>query len=660
MQSYTVKKILSCTLYFLFLVALSFANAQAQGDQQVEYKPVLKLDMKGVNETLPEGWQVVVGEAASDSTVADSSLWHFENEGQEIAFMPQTQPVSLTSPVLTLEDSCTALSGVVLGSGSNQVDAQIQWMSKGVVLDTITLLEPPISNESSRRFNLADAKRPKGADAAQFLLTVHPDNANSPFRCAAVNLTAALSSVQSVSVYCNKIGYEQVGPKKFTVRANFMAQQARFSLDDALGQQVFNGDLSLGKHIQGDSGTEWEDYYYRGDFSLFGEEGEYVLTVELDQNEALSVPIRIGFNLFIEKAFALTLTPFKHLRMDSAEDNGSLALWNPAFAGDTTDAALLWDIVRSWSILKGIFGNHPAFAPLHEEALFGLERVAQWVLQQDKAVSDDLVQEMYYAAALACGTRLLPDNPTLRHAATLLAERAMNKKLEGILPFSVVMDLYEATQEDRYLEYAQNIFPGISLNRIEPLLDYETHTGELVTVPLSNMFSKAADQIIKNADNPFGLTKAVEKGQRGFFLWSPDAKTPLKGGNTRILAAVEFMAQAYRYTANGAYRDFAYDQLNWVLGNNPHDTCLIVGLCKPDIPPAVLPEGWTDEDAHGFVIHGIGPREAEVDCPEFPVNKEEINENTHGFSLYNNARYISAMAYLKRIYVAPPLNDTRQ
>jgi len=54
-------------------------------------------------------------------------------------------------------------------------------------------------------------------------------------------------------------------------------------------------------------------------------------------------------------------------------------------------------------------------------------------------------------------------------------------------------------------------------------------------------------------------------------------------------------------------------------------------------------------------LHGTGPQGPELDLPRFTLSSEgPPDENTNGFSLYNNAQYIKAMAFLKRIPVARP------
>ena len=120
---------------------------------------------------------------------------------------------------------------------------------------------------------------------------------------------------------------------------------------------------------------------------------------------------------------------------------------------EANDATLLWDIVRSWSILKGRFQDSPVFIPLNEEVLYGLEKAAHWILEHGGIGSEDMVRETFYAASLACGTRYYPKSTVLREAAGILAAKTIDTNLEGALPFSIVMDMYEATREEDYFKY---------------------------------------------------------------------------------------------------------------------------------------------------------------------------------------------------------------
>lgn len=621
----------------------------AQDNEYLENKSILEISPTVLSGGLPQGWHIRVGESAEDAGAL--TLVRVAEDGSAIVITPATEKLTLASPLIPVQDSCTTISGAIQGKGGGKVEAVFQWLSGEEVIETIPFREPPVSNEANRRFNLPETERPETADAMQLLLTVAPSETGTEFHCTTIRVNGTFMQQRNAALFCNKIGYDQVGSKRFTAYANFMAQEATFTINDIGGATVFSGSLTSAR-IQGAEGAEWDGYYYRGDFSAFEKEGEYTITVHLDNQPPVTTPILIGFNLLWKAAFAPVLAPFQRFRADAAD---TLQLWDAPCLGDTTEPALLWDLVRSWSILLGRFSNDPVFKPLNDEALYGLEKIAQWVIAHGGIAADDLVAQTYYATSLACGAHFYPGSASILEAAKLLAEEAMKNNLEGVLPFSIAMDMFDATKDQRYFEYAQRIFPGVSIHRVEPLLSYEGNKGENVSIVLNTMFNTISERIIKNSENPFGISKSVAEGQRGFFLSNADAPAPLRGSSARILALTEVMAQAHRYATGPEKQDYVYDQFNWLLGNNPFGACLVAGLCAPDNPLVFLPDGMTINDIQGFVLHGIGPRSVNEDIPSFSVDAAGINENTNGFSLANNARYISAMAYLKRIPVARPL-----
>lgn len=644
------------TIAFLLLTSTcgTLSEAVAQDNTYIENKILLELSPVVFSKGLPENWRLQVSPNAEPLTFDKTSgLCTLTGDNKALLLTPDTEPITLVSPVISVDASCSAVTGVLLGTGANDVDPYMQWLSEDNVLATVPLTEPPVSNAENRRFNLGESAPPDSTTGLQLLVTVKPTDNHGAFHCTTVRLSGTFQEHRRIDVFCNKIGYDQIGPKSFVVRSNFAAQKAFFTLNDIVGEEVLQKELGAATRIQGANGTEWEGFYYRGDFYSYEEEGVFSLTVTLDDQPPVTVPVRIGSNLLIHEAFAPVLAPFARFRAKNTDD--TLQLWEAAYIGDTTEPALLWDLVRSWSIIKGLFQSTAAFQPLNDEVLYALEKVAHWVLSHDSSNEVDFVAQTYYAASLACGARYYKESQAIQEAATQLAENTIKNNLEGVLPFSIVMDMFETTNEQQYLEYAERIFPGVSINRVESLLLYENYKTANVTIKLSNMLNRIAEKILKTAENPFGLPKSITENQLGFFLWKPESPTPLKGNNARILAIAEIMAQAYRYAANYSNRDFVFDQLNWILGNNPYDVCLIAGLCNPENPLLFLPEGMTATDANGFVLHGIGPRSINEDTPCFAVTIDEINENTNGFSLYNNARYICAMAYLKRIPVVLPL-----
>ena len=260
-----------------------------------------------------------------------------------------------------------------------------------------------------------------------------------------------------------------------------------------------------------------------------------------------------------------------------------------------------------------------------------------------------------YLNALTCIAHYKQDADNLKEAARLLMKPLLDEKRRGMWFFFAAMDLYDATGEVSYLEYAKEIYPDIVLDRAESLLDYEYATDTPVSVFLREAFSRQADALLANAANPFGLVRSQEYAGKGFFTWNAGVNYPLLGNSVRLLSAVQMACQAYRYSAQKEYLTFVYNQLNWLLGNNPFGVCLISGLCGEHNPP-VFHSNAPEADSEGaLVLHGTGPREPDLDLPCFSVSSEGApGEYTNGFSLHNNARYIKAMAYLKRIPVVRP------
>ena len=637
--------------------ALAVAATADNGITQLHYQTLLDSAGDYVDADLPAGWTIIQGDVPAPKPVAASEeYWHMDTaaEPPAIVLTPQTIQLTLLSPPLTLDADCIALSGALTGTGPNEAVATLHWFEPeaDTSFQTTTFDEPPMSSAEQRRFNLAEVERPSEAATVQIALTVHPEE-GADFRVQNIRLAGTYSIVPEADLFYNRIGYEQVEPKFFTAWANYRTEEASFFITDAFGDRIYEGELSSPSRVQGADSVEWDGFFYRGNFSYIQEEGYYTLTVKFDRLEPLTAPIHIGFNLLWEEAFAPALAPFKRFRIASPQE-GYLQLWDPAFGGGASDDTLLWKIVKSWSILKGRMGDTPAFAPLHEEALFALERLARWITDNPDEAQMDEEQTALYTAILAVGARFLPEADTIREAATQLTDQMLEENRRGPEFFSAAMDMYAATGEDRYMAYAHQNFPGISLACIEALLDYEGLTGTAVTVALRQLFGRKGEVFINNADNPFGLAFATGE-RRGFFVHPPDAPNPLQGASARVLAAMQTIAEAHRYAASPDFRTFVYDQINWMLGNNPFGACLVAGLCDPTMPRVALPNGMTPEDAYGAVLHGIGPRAVDDDRPEFDISKTgEINENTNGFSLYNNARYISAMAYLKRVPVGRP------
>ena len=622
-----------------------------------EYRPILEVSSfadSSSPDSLLADWTVASGDTASgQQQPAPASAWSLGTDGASGSgslCIAAAAPVAVVSPPILLDPGLQSVSGGVTASGPGDARAQVLWMAGDRIIETVTLREAPPSPTGPRRFNLSESMRPAGASAARIVLVRLAEGAE-PFCWQTARLSGLFTYTPEVSLLYNRLGYEQVAPKHFTVYANFPATSGRFYLENAVGDRVYQGILGDGKHIQGADGAHWEGYYFQGDFTDYEEEGDHTLTVLVEDYPPLSAPVTIRFNLFWEEAFLPVVLPFRNHRAEDMTEDGFIRLWNDPGVNAGSDAALLWSLVQSWSILRGRFAQEPPLLALEEEAFHGAGRIADWILQGNAARV--IAHEDYglYLNALSCIVRYRKEAGNIMKAAQLLLTPSREQKRPGAWCFCAALDLYAATGEKVWLEYAKEIYPGITLERVESLLDFEGLTDAPVTQHLKETFAKLADPLLTAADNPFGLVRSGELGGRGFFTWSAGAGRPLLGNNARLFAAMHTVAQAYRYSAQKEYLVFVYDQLNWLFGNNPFGACLVTGICSSD-EPAPIP---ADTREAGLVLHGIGPHDAGSDTPRFYADsRERLNEDTQGSSLQNNAQYLRALAFLKRIPVSRP------
>jgi len=619
-----------------------------------EYRPILEVSSFADGGALLRDWAVILGDTwPGQQQPAPETSWSLgaaAASGPGAVCVASPEPVSLVSPPISLDAGLQSLSGGVTASGAGNAKALLLWTAGDRLLETVALREAPTSPTGLRRFNLSDSMRPADAAAARIVLVGQAGGAE-PLCWQTARLSGMIAYTPEVSLRWNRLGYEQVAPKRFTVCTNFPATAGKFYLEDAVGDRVFLAVLGDGKRIQGADGATWDNYYFEGDFTEYEEEGDHTLTVLVEDCPPVSVPVRIRFNLFWEEAFLPAVLPFRSHRAEGRTEDGFLRLWADPGLNAGSDAALLWSLVQSWSLLRGRFAQEPPLMALEEEAFYGAARLADWILEGNASRLTDREEYGLYLNSLSCIARYRKEAGTIREAAQLLLAPSLEQKRPGAWCFCAALDLYAATGEVRWLEYAKEIYPGITMERVESLLDFEELTDTPVTQHLKETFAKQADPLLAAADNPFGLVRSVELGGRGFFTWNAGAELPLLGNNSRLCAAMQTVAQAYRYSAQKEYLVFVYDQLNWIFGNNPFGACLVTGICD-ETKPAPIP---ADKEEAGLVLHGIGPQAADSDLPLFYGDSTEtLDENTQGCSLQNNARYLRALAFLKRIPVGRP------
>jgi hypothetical protein len=121
--------------------------------------------------------------------------------------------------------------------------------------------------------------------------------------------------------------------------------------------------------------------------------------------------------------------------------------------------------------------------------------------------------------------------------------------------------------------------------------------------------------ITAEVNNPFGYSREYVQDKSGarhtsfFFPHNSDAAPWWQGENARVAS----MATAARlaelaFPQDAAFRArleaFATNQLNWILGLNPFDSCMLNGVGRNN-PPYMYFDSWTFTNAPGGISNGI-------------------------------------------------------
>jgi len=155
-------------------------------------------------------------------------------------------------------------------------------------------------------------------------------------------------------------------------------------------------------------------------------------------------------------------------------------------------------------------------------------------------------------------------------------------------------------------------FPIVSLLYYAGIADPAVKSKVLQTVRKSLEFELA---ITSEVNNPFGYSREYVQDKTGsrhtsfFFPHNSDASPWWQGENARLAS----MATAARlaelaFPQDAAFRKqleaFATSQLNWILGLNPFDSCMLNGVGRNN-PPYMYFDSWEFTNAPGGISNGI-------------------------------------------------------
>ncbi len=155
-------------------------------------------------------------------------------------------------------------------------------------------------------------------------------------------------------------------------------------------------------------------------------------------------------------------------------------------------------------------------------------------------------------------------------------------------------------------------FPVVSLLYYAEVADPEAKRQVLATVKKALQFEFA---ITAEVNNPFGYSREYVQDKTGarrtsfFFPHNSDAAPWWQGENARLASVATAARLAERaFPDEPAFQkqleSFATDQLNWILGLNPFDSCMLNGVGRNN-PPYMYFDSWEFTNAPGGISNGI-------------------------------------------------------
>lgn len=196
-----------------------------------------------------------------------------------------------------------------------------------------------------------------------------------------------------------------------------------------------------------------------------------------------------------------------------------------------------------------------------------------------------------------------------RSAADHRAENLMDRLVSS----GPYCNYWRADDGDRPFFHAADAgLPVVSLLNYFEIADAPTQARILQVVRKSMNFEMS---ITEEVANPFGyarqLVQTVEGGRRTEFFFPHDTEAApwWQGENARLASLASAARWTARYFRNDPdfqrkLRAYAWNQLNWILGENPYDTCMLQGSGRNNIAYMFF-ESYEYTNAPGGICNGI-------------------------------------------------------
>ena len=213
--------------------------------------------------------------------------------------------------------------------------------------------------------------------------------------------------------------------------------------------------------------------------------------------------------------------------------------------------------------------------------------------------------------ALAAATELY--RATKKEKYKAVADRRARSLMARQISAGGYSNYWRADDGQRPFFHASDAgLPVVSLLYYAEIADAAKRKQVLETVRKSLEFELA---ITAEVNNPFGYSREYVQDKTGarhtsfFFPHNSDAAPWWQGENARlasVAAAARLAARVFPDNAEfrGKLELFATSQLNWILGLNPFDSCMLNGVGRNN-PPYMYFDSWEFTNAPGGISNGI-------------------------------------------------------
>jgi endoglucanase len=649
---------------------------------------------------VPAGWRV--------ESLASSLRW-IENGGHAdtpcVSVDAGPMDTVFSAKPVRFDLGLARVDAEIYVAGNDIASASLRWVGPQGAL-RVDPLQTANESDGWRKLACAGLAPPEEAEWIQLVCT--SPAAASQTRWDDASIIAYHNERPMVNAAVNQVGYDAGAPKRFTAWSNFVPKSgATFVLLDESGTVVFEGTLEPHGRITGAYGNDWGYEYWRGDFSSTDQPGRYRIRVSMDGVTSESWPFTIGNDVLWSKTAEPAYQFFYYQRCGmeipgyhgachlddavSADGERQYSLsggWHDAGDYNTyNNAPYVYGLLRAYEQQPTAFdvfdhdGNGQS--DFLDEILWGADLMRRMIAPDGSSRGDitsgygfwgppELETDNFpntgderrirgaesgndpanHMAASAKIARFIePQEAYIEAAQQAFAWRAERGSRDA-RQLSGALDLYELTGEERYALVARELLPEVGyedplvIERFDQLFN-EDHTRQIRDALVAR-----ADTMLQLADNPFGVYMYGSPENSTFFGTPPETGGWHVGNSSHILDAAHAMAMAYRYTRDARYLAFEYDQLNWILGNNPYDLCLMEGVGSQHPPSyhhrytmAGVPRGAVP----GSVVNGITWRQPGDDRPYFDMRGLDIPDfEPNEVWLPHNTAYLNALASLHR------------